>query len=108
MKELSKSEEMILVAIWRLGSSAYGVSIRHRVKKDTGKNYSYGTLYGLLRQLAAKDLVRKRLEPPLPIQGGRAKTYFDLTPGGIQALKDALELHQRVWRDLSEYSFDRT
>ena len=107
-KTLSKSEEMILLAIWRLGQEAYGVSIRHQIKKNAGKDYTYGTLYGLLRQLALKGLVQKRLEPPVAKKGGRGKTYFDLTPAGIQALKDAIELHQRVWRDLNKFSFDRT
>lgn len=108
MKELSKSEEMILLAIWRLGWEAYGVSIRHQIKQDTGKNYTYGTLYGLLRQLTHKGFVRKRLEPPVARKGGRGKTYFDLTRDGIQALKEAFELHQRLWGDLNQFSFDRT
>ncbi len=107
MKELSKAEEMVLLAIWRIGKDAYGVSIRRQIKEDTGKDYTYGTLYGLLRQLVFKGCVRKRLGEPSPEKGGRRKTYFDLTREGIQALKEALSLHRRLWKDLNEWSFDR-
>ena len=107
MKELSKSEEMVLLAVWRLGTDAYGVSIRSQIKQNTGKDYTYGTLYGLLRQLVFKELVQKRLEDPTPEQGGRGKTYFDLTPAGIEALKEAMALHRRVWKDITDWSFDK-
>jgi PadR family transcriptional regulator PadR len=105
---LSKAEEVVLLAIWRLEHNAYGVSIRRQIKKDPGKHYTYGTLYGLLRQLVAKQLIQKRLGPPTPEKGGRRKTYFDLTRKGIQSLKEAIAEHRRVWKDLGEWSFDQT
>ena len=106
MNELSKAEEMVLLAVWRLGKNAYGVSIRKQIKDDTGKNYTYGTLYGLLRQLAFKGLVRKRLGNATPEKGGRRKTYFDVTHEGRQALKESIAFHRQVWKDLDEWSFD--
>ena len=105
---LSKAEEVVLLAIWRLERDAYGVSIRRQIKKDSGKDYTYGTLYGLLRQLTLKDLIEKRLGPPTPEKGGRRKTYFELTRDGIESLKKAIAEHRRVWRDLGEWSFDKT
>ncbi|MBM3312382.1 MAG: PadR family transcriptional regulator [Candidatus Aminicenantes bacterium] len=105
---LSKAEEIVLLAIWRLDGDAYGVTIRRQVKKDSGKVYTYGTLYGLLRQLASKELIEKRLGPPTPEKGGRRKTYFDLTRNGIASLKEAITEHRRVWKDLGEWSFDKT
>ena len=106
MNELSKAEEMIILVVWHLGKNAYGVSIRKQIKEDTGKDYTYGTLYGLLRQLAYKGLVRKRLGDPTPEKGGRRKTFFDVTPDGVQALKEAIALHRQVWKDLDERSFN--
>ena len=106
MKELSKAEEIVLLSIWRLEKDGYGVSIRRQIKKDTGKDYTYGTLYGLLRQLVFKELVRKRLGEPTPEKGGRGKTYFDLTSDGVEALREAIALHRRVWKGLDEWTFD--
>ena len=108
MKEISKAEEMVLLAIRRLGEKAYGVSIRRQICRDTGKDYTYGTLYGLLRQLDRKGFVYKIPRDPIPQKGGRSKTYFMLTPAGIQALKDAIILHKRMWKDINEFSLDES
>jgi len=108
MKEISKAEEMVLLAIWRLGDKAYGVSIRRQIRKDAGKDYTYGTLYGLLRQMDHKGYIQRIKGDPLPKKGGRSKSYFRLAPGGIRALQDAIELHNRMWKDIDEYSFDET
>ncbi|MDH5405107.1 MAG: hypothetical protein OEZ30_00945 [Candidatus Aminicenantes bacterium] len=62
-------------------------------RDDSGKNYTYGTLDGLLRQLDFKGFVRKRLGDPTPKKGGRRKTYFDLTPECKQSLKEAIQFH---------------
>lgn len=107
MNEISKAEEMVLLAIWRLGEEAYGVSIRKQIRQDTKKDYTYGTLYGLLRQMERKGYIRKIKGDPLPKKGGRSKTYFKLTPMGIRALKDAMELHDRMWKDVDELSFEK-
>ncbi|UCE42379.1 MAG: helix-turn-helix transcriptional regulator [Candidatus Aminicenantes bacterium] len=108
MKEISRAEEMVLLSIWRLGDEAYGVSVRRQIRKDTRKDYTYGTLYGLLRQMDHKGYIQKIKGNPLPKKGGRGKTYFKLTPSGIRALKDAIALHRRMWKDLDEFSLDES
>lgn len=106
MKEISKAEEVVLLAIWRLADEAYGMSIRKQILQDTGKNYTYGTLYGLLRQMERKGYIHKTKGEPLPKKGGRSKSYFKLRPLGIRALKDAIELHKRLWKDINELSIE--
>jgi PadR family transcriptional regulator PadR len=108
MKEISKAEELVLLAIWRLENEAYSVTIRRQIRKDTGKDYTYGTLYGLFRQMDHKGYIKKIKEEPLPKKGGRSKSYFKITPVGIRALKDAIELHKRIWKDINKYSFDES
>ncbi|MBD3413641.1 MAG: PadR family transcriptional regulator [Candidatus Aminicenantes bacterium] len=108
MKEITRAEEMVLLAIWRLKEKAYGVSIRRQIQKDAGKDYTYGTLYGLLRQLASKGYVHKVMGDPLPKKGGRSRTYFKLTSSGIQSLKDSLRLHRSLWKNINEFSFDES
>ena len=108
MEEISRAEEMVLLAIWRLKEKAYGVSIRRQVRKNTGKDYTYGTLYGLLRQMTYKGFIRRSMGDPIPKKGGRSRTYFNLTPLGVQALKDTVKLHRRLWKDINEFSFDKS
>ena len=107
MNEISKAEEMVLLAILRLRDEAYGISIRKQIRKDTKKDYTYGTLYGLLRQMERKGYIRKNRGEPLPKKGGRSKSYFKLTPMGIRALKEAMELHERLWKDVDAFSFEK-
>ena len=108
MNEISKAEEMVLLAIWRLDEMAYGVTIRRQIRQDTGKDYTYGTLYGLLRQVDHKGYIQKIKGDPVPRKGGRSKTYFRLTPLGIRALQDAIKLHNRVWKGVDEFSFEES
>jgi PadR family transcriptional regulator PadR len=108
MKEISRAEEMVLLAIWRLTDESYGVTIRRQIRKDTGKDYIFGTLYGLLRQMDRKGYIKKTKGEPLPKKGGRSKSYFKLTPVGIRALKDTIELHKRMWKDINELSIDES
>jgi DNA-binding PadR family transcriptional regulator len=106
MKNLSKAEEMILLAIWRLKENAYGVTIRKKILETAGKDYTYGTLYGLLEQLVNKEYVVRIKGEPTHERGGRSKTFYKLTPFAIQALKDAIRTHNLVWLGITEFSFD--
>jgi len=55
-----------------------------------------------------KGYVRKTKGESLPKKGGRSKSYFKLTPVGVRALKDAAELHRRIWKDFSVFSWERS
>lgn len=58
MKELTKPEETLLLAILQLKDNAYGVAIKQHVQKTTGKALPYGTLYFILEQLTKKGYVK--------------------------------------------------
>jgi len=102
MKELTRAEELILLTIVRLQERAYGVAIRQQVKETTGKAMAYGTLYFILDQLTAKEFVYRTKADPTPERGGRSKTYFQLTPDGLEALKASLEFHRKAWNGLED------
>ncbi len=106
MKELTKAEELVLLTIWRMGDSSYGVTIKNRIKEETGKDIPYGTLYFLLDQLALKENIFKIAGKPTPERGGRSKTFYRITPEGREALKKACEMYQIIWGDLTRVSFE--
>ena len=107
MKELTKAEELILVTIWRLGSNAYGVPIKRKIKETTGKDFAYGTLYFLLDQLTGKELVHRIKGDPTPERGVRGKTFYELSPEGIEALKGSFEMHQKVFDGVENMIFEK-
>ena len=107
MKELSKAEEMILLSIFRLKDNAYGVTIRKKILETTGKDYTYGTLYGILDQMVRKGYIIRREGEPTAARGGRRKTYYDLAPEGVASLKAALLLHRSVWDGINEMTLNQ-
>jgi len=107
MKELTKIEEMLLVAIWHLKEEAYGVKIRQRVSKIAGKELTYGHLYSALNQLVAKKYVTKSLGKTSAKRLGRPRIYYAISLLGIEALKAALDMNARLWSGISRYALDR-
>ena len=82
---LGEFEQIVLLAILRLGEEAYGVSIRAEIAACTGRETAPGALYTTLDRLEDKGLVRSRLGDPTPERGGRAKRSFTLTGAGMEA-----------------------
>jgi PadR family transcriptional regulator PadR len=104
-KYLTRSEEILLLAIWRLKDNAYGVTIRENVKALTGKTMAFGALYVLLDKLAQKGYVTKQKGTPVPERGGRYKIYYTLTAYGKKALQLARELNKTLWDDVPKLAF---
>ncbi len=103
---LSRSEEIVLLAIWKLKDNAYGVTIREQVSKDTGHDWSFGTIYKPLKQLVHKDYVEKTSSAPCAERGGRSKYMYTLTSRGKVALKTIRKIYKAVWTEDCEVAFD--
>lgn len=97
MKDLTLTEEIVLLAVWKLKEDAYGVAIRKALSESTQRIFPYGTLYSALDKLTKKGLITKFSSDPLPRRGGRRRYYYSVTPQGISALKKALELKRLIW-----------
>jgi PadR family transcriptional regulator PadR len=105
MKELTKLEELIMMAIWRLQDDAYGVEIKSKVKEIGGKEYFYNTLYTTFDQLTRKGYITKHFGEPSTIRGGKRKVYFHITKDGRAALENAFKRQSQVWAGITEESF---
>ena len=97
---LGEFEQIVLLAILRLGEEAYGVSIRAEIAVCTGRETAPGALYTTLDRLEDKGLVRSRLGDPTPERGGRAKRYFTVTDAGARAVASAQRAYQRLLKGL--------
>ncbi len=103
---LSRSEEIVLVAIWKLKDNAYGVSIRDQVSKDTDHEWSFGAIYKPLKKLAHNAYVEKRSSQPFAERGGRSKYMYSLTSAGKKALKEIRKIYKTVWTEECKLAFD--
>lgn len=108
MKNLTLSEIIYLIAIWRLENNAYGVTIRKQIANVSGKTPTYGTLYSALDQLFKKGYAVKSAGAPTPERGGRSKIFYKLTQKGVKALKASRELQKTIWKGIPEVAFDET
>jgi DNA-binding PadR family transcriptional regulator len=105
MKELTKLEELVMLAVWRLKDEAYGVRIKSKVKEIGGKEYFYNTLYTTFDQLIRKGFLTKHFGEPSAVRGGKRKVYFQITREGRRALEIAFKRYSRVWAGITEQSF---
>jgi len=93
---LGEFEQIVLLAILRLGDSAYGVTIAHEISKCTGREPSRGALYTTLDRMETKGLVRSLMGGASQKRGGRPKRYFSVTRAGRAALASAQAAYRRL------------
>lgn len=106
MRLLSRSEEYVLLAVWRLKGNAYTLSILDQVSNVTGYKWQIGAIYVPLEKLRKKKYLRKYKGDPTPERGGRSKFLYELTDAGIKALREIKQVQESAWSGLSERSFD--
>jgi len=106
MKLLSRAEEIVLLAVWRLQGNAYGVTIRTLVSELTGKDWAFGQIYVPLDKLTRKKFVRKYMSDPTTERGGRSKYLYELSTEGKAALKEIREVQDALWNGISDIAFD--
>jgi len=106
MKLLSRIEEIILLAVRRLGDNAYGVTIRDEVTRVTNQDWQQGAIYGPLARLHRKGYLNTVRGEPTPERGGRSKIFYSLTPFGLEALREAQRINEVVWVDVPPLEFE--
>lgn len=83
---LGEFEEIVLMAIRRLGADAYGVPIRRLIEAETNRSVSFGALYTTFDRLEAKGYISSWQGGATSERGGRAKRYLRVEPAGLEAL----------------------
>ncbi len=107
MNIITRLEEIVLISIWKLKDSAYGVTINREVSNKAGKKYSMGALYFTLDQLLKKGFVSKTVGGATTERGGRSKIYYQIAPDGEKALQAARKLEESLWEDVPEFVFGK-
>jgi DNA-binding PadR family transcriptional regulator len=97
---LGEFEQLVLLAILRLGTTAYGVSIRQEILACARRTVSPGALYTTLDRLEKKGLLDSEEGAPTPERGGRAKRFYAVTVAGRRQLIEAQRSFQRMMSGL--------
>ena len=98
---LGEFEQLVLLALLRLGRAGYGVTVRTELLDHAGRNVSLGTVYTTLLRLEAKGLVLAHVGEPTPARGGRRKKHYVVTARGRSALERSLAALRGMSRGLN-------
>jgi DNA-binding PadR family transcriptional regulator len=99
-EHLGELEQIVLLAVLRLGDDAYGVPVRIEIERRTGRTLTVGALYRTLDRLEHKGYVTSAFSDPRPERGGRSKRYFTITPLGVRTLRASREALAAMWEGL--------
>jgi len=97
MKLLSRSEELVLLAVWNLQGEASCLPIQRKLEEATGKSWSLGSIFDPLDRLERKRLLDSRLTEPTKERGGRSKRVYRLTTLGKRTLQDLRSIQEALW-----------
>ena len=98
---LGEFEQLVLLALMRLGDDAYGVAIREEIEREAGRDVTLGAVYTTLLRLEEKRLVASRLGDPTPQRGGRRKKYYRPLAAGQRELAASIKALRRMTRGLT-------
>lgn len=104
---LGTFELAVMLALMRLGDSAYGIPISREIEERGGRGVTLGSIYATLERLKTKGLVYSEIGEPTPERGGRAKKYFRVTETGLREVRETQRVLKRLWQGLRELEGSR-
>lgn len=104
---LTRSEEMLLLAVHKLQDEAYGVKIKELLKELVGKDHAFGALFVQLDRLSEKGLLTSSLSDPTPERGGRSKRIYKLTSRGKKALVETKKVQEALWENVNGLGIEK-
>jgi DNA-binding PadR family transcriptional regulator len=97
---LGHFEQLVLLAVLRLGDTAYAPAILDEIERATGKPASPGSMYVTLDRLEEKGFLRSRLADSTDERGGRPRRYVTVTAYGLRELRASRAALLELWRGL--------
>ena len=83
---IGEFEQLVLLALLRLGNGAYGASIRREIQDRTKRDVPIGSVYVTLARLERKKMVVSYVGLPSHERGGRRRKHYLLNEPGQRAL----------------------
>ncbi len=98
---LGEFEQLMLLAILRLGDNAYGVTIRKEIESRARRVVASGAIYATLERMLDKGYLSSRDGEMEPSRGGRPKVYYRVEAPGLAALTLWDETQRRMRQGLN-------
>ena len=84
---LGEFEQMVMLALLRLGPDAYGAAVCSEIEERSGRGVSVGAVHTTIDRLEQKGLVKSRVGDPTPQRGGKRKRHYEVATTGMKALQ---------------------
>ena len=84
---LGEFEQIVMLALLRLGGDAYGATVCAEIEKRGGREVSVSAVHTTLERLEQKGLVKSRIGDPTPQRGGKRKRHYEVGALGLRALQ---------------------
>ena len=94
-------EQLVMLAVARLGDSAYGMAVRKEIEARTARKVSLGAVYSTLERLEAKGYVTSKQKPGGEEREGRARRFFRMSAAGVRALNEGIAALDRMREGVS-------
>lgn len=103
---LGEFEQMVLLAVMRLGDGAYGLAVKDELEAVAGRSPSSGALYTTLDRMERKGFLESSAGASTSERGGRPRRYLRLTPVGREQLARSRNTLLALWEGM-EGALDR-
>lgn len=100
-EHLGEFEEVVLLAVGRLGAGGHGASIHEQILEATARDVTVASVYVTLNRLERKGLVNADVALAGEHRGGRPRKLYELTRAGIRELQASRLVRSRLWEGLS-------
>lgn len=97
---LGEFEQLVMLAILRLGADAHGVGIARALEAHAGRVVSRGALYTTLDRLEHKQLVRWKIAPGGDERAKLPRRLYTLTARGLSSIRAAQQAFRQMARGL--------
>ena len=101
---LGEFEQLVLLAIAHLRGESYGIPIVEEIERRTGRSVARAAVYVTLRRLEEKGFLSSWMSDPTPERGGKARRWVKLEAEGVEALREARRVSERMWKGLDPAS----
>ncbi len=99
---LGEFEQMLLLAVLRLGDEAYGVRLMEELEGSVGRRVSRGSVYVTLDRLEDKGWIASEIAQASGGRGGRPRRIVSVTPDGLSVLRKSREALLTLWEGLEQ------
>jgi DNA-binding PadR family transcriptional regulator len=96
-KAIGEFEELVLLAVCILDGEGYGISVKNEVEKHSGRSVLLGAVHITLYRLQDKGMLKSILGGNSEKRGDRRKRLFTITKKGMDHLRAAQQVRQKMW-----------